>query len=62
MFLVTLVHWIQDYFNNYFSNFWNSYEMCKWITILNYLFYKMKQFWITFGINNSSLECVEELS
>ena len=47
-------HWNQDYLNNCFSSFWNSYEMCKRIAFfLNYCSHKMNKFLI----QNINLAC-----
>ena len=48
-----LVHWKQDYFNNCFSGFWKSYEMCKRIAFLSYCSHKMNKFLI----QNINLAC-----
>ena len=48
-----IVHGKQDYFNNCFSSFWNSYEICKRIAFLNYCSHKMN----TFLIQNINLVC-----
>ena len=41
-----LVHWKQEYFNNCFSSFWNSYAMCNGIVFLNFCSHKMNTFLI----------------
>ena len=38
------VHWKQDYFNNCFSSFWNSYKMRKRISFLNSCSHNMVKF------------------
>ena len=41
-----LVHWKDNYFKNWFSSFWKSYEMCKRIAFLNDCSHKMNKFLI----------------
>ena len=47
---MSIVHCKQDYFNNCFSSFWISYEMCKINAYFKYLYGSQKT--IKFLIQN----------